>query len=193
MTESHIKATSLENNRRGGNRIGADLNRLETVRQECVCMCYSHIPAEPIWAAVALQVILNAIPTIQSTVSIISTCLSHLRWTENLSLMRSGKSVAIKMSALVCFIKWNASNESEHHKNCHMWSFSRHLVSFRHLVTFLFVLTVEPNLRYHLGNSSPKKRQFYHHLISPCCYKYLFLVWNMKKKSDNVQPLFSIR
>lgn len=34
--ESHIKATSLENNRRGGNRIGADLNWLETVRQECV-------------------------------------------------------------------------------------------------------------------------------------------------------------
>lgn len=145
------------------------------------------IPAEPILAAVVLQVILNAIPTIQSTLSIISISLSHLRWTENLSLMGSGKSVAMKMSTLVCFIKWNASNESEHHLNCHMWSFSRHLVSFRHLVTFLFVLTVEPNLRYHLRKTGVKgivhlkKDNSIIMYSPPCCYKYVFLVWNMKK------------
>ncbi len=75
VTESHIKAASLESDRREGNRIREDFNRPETVIQERVCAIVTYQLSQ----SVVLQVILNTIPIIQSALSIISTSLSQLR------------------------------------------------------------------------------------------------------------------
>ncbi len=111
VTESHIKAASLESDRREGNRIREDFNRPETVIQERVCAIVTYQLSQ----SVVLQVILNTIPIIQSALSIISTSLSQLRWTEIEVWWNLKKGVVMEISVLVHFIKWNSSIDSEHH------------------------------------------------------------------------------
>ncbi len=143
--QSLTKAASLESDRREGNRIRGILTDWDC--NTGACMCYSHYQLSQ---SVVLQVILNTIPIIQSALSIISTSLSQLRWTENWSLMESEKGRCSD---------GDFSFSAFHQMKLLHWQWTSLVLSsvvifkpscFFSTRCFLFVLTLKRNLRYHL-------------------------------------------